>query len=902
MGKKLVLALQALAIVSLLLNAELGTRLVRRLAGTDTGIKNVFTSVNNILKVPPSPRPSTVNVPLYLALCQELIRQDTIPRDFPFHAFKVVEEDQDVCIDWTSPHMSLLEMFASAMIAVHLPDIKYSHNCGHTRKATHYSPWLNFTTVQQAIGAIPIQQHPEVMTVDTLKQQCRRCLVSYDEEVEVSRIKSSGYHHCFAWPEQSNTDQGSGANDKPNVEAGLATIGSALDAIRESLYKVALEWMDSAKPPLEEQSGIVYWLDPTSIALELDDVLAEITNIASVTSISILAGPACTNAYLPTGQACHEYGEALAKNLSSLFPDMRENGFQSEDGITFKIATSTAAALSRMTLARVLICPPRSPSCLFPAVTMPLHGSKAVVLDDGASMKAVEFFAAVGYVGNSTVKVMDASKIPATNVVRTHEGTPDPFINNEGYPEGVKRPTIPSDETVNALSPQQLLETNRAASADLRGLRYDLFDSWQNEEDWNKHKLLFTIPKRNGDLPTVDAVGCNDASTLHLKNDNGEHEDLVADYNMQVRYRDMVHKERDPGVLTLPANKHAYMVFHEVLQSVPTMPTNVQMSIWNDEESFHFEPHIIAPDSATIYDQYPMVDLPDGDYVTYTAHWPGNYGHFLHDHLPSIAYARHVMPESTKFILVKNESDRKRLQFIDPIFEAERVVWAEERTIYRVSTGSMTGLPPSKTRHIIDRFNQLRNWVLPKPSFATDQKTIIYYTRGGKDTHHGRTMDPDHEKLLLQLIRDKMAEHGRKEHLVVFDGQENGSTMSLEHQFDLFRSATIAIGPHGSGLANILWLPAADSCDHRSKVLEFLVQPNQTDIQVGGSYKTYMYLFGFPQWVDYHHLYYSSDSTPDRLHVDLDQFLEALDDLFRGETNAGPSRLLSPPLTTSTSR
>ena len=512
----------------------------------------------------------------------------------------------------------------------------------------------------------------------------------------------------------------------------------------------------------------------------------------------------------------------------------------------------------------------------------------------------------LGYVGNSTVKVLDASKIPATTIVGKQEHPARVGLDNEGYPQGVKRPTIPSDRAIDALTPNQLLEMNTAASADLRGLRYDLFDSWQNEEEWNQHKQLFTLEESNVDMPKTDPVGCSLTSTLHLQHFNEEHAILWADYNIQNIYRKMVLGEQDPGVRTLPAKEHAYMVFHEVAVHMGS-PPNVQMSIWNDEECFDtyavaFSP-FVPPDRATIYDAYPMVDLPDGDYVTYTAHWPGNYGHFLHDHLPAIAYARHVMPVSTKFILVKNEGDRKRLQFIDPVFEAERVVWAEEQTIYRVARGSMSGLPPPSIRHIIDRFNQLRNWVLPKPSFPTDQKTIIYYTRGGADTHHGRTMDPDHEHLLLHLIREKMAEHGRKEHLVVFNGQENGSTMSLQHQFDLFRTATIAIGPHGSGLANILWLPAVDSCDQRSKVLEFLVQPSQADIQFGGSFKTYMYLFGFPRWVNYHHMYYTNDSTPDLLYVEVALFLEALDDLFRDDAStAGPSKALASSSITSVDR
>ena len=45
-----------------------------------------------------------------------------------------------------------------------------------------------------------------------------------------------------------------------------------------------------------------------------------------------------------------------------------------------------------MSLAGVLICPPRSTSCLFPALVMPFDGKKAIVLDDTESMKAVDFF------------------------------------------------------------------------------------------------------------------------------------------------------------------------------------------------------------------------------------------------------------------------------------------------------------------------------------------------------------------------------------------------------------------------------------------------------------------------------------------------------------------------------
>jgi hypothetical protein len=43
-------------------------------------------------------RSSAEDVPLYLVLCEEWIREDTLPEDLTFRAFKVVKEDHDVCI------------------------------------------------------------------------------------------------------------------------------------------------------------------------------------------------------------------------------------------------------------------------------------------------------------------------------------------------------------------------------------------------------------------------------------------------------------------------------------------------------------------------------------------------------------------------------------------------------------------------------------------------------------------------------------------------------------------------------------------------------------------------------------------------------------------------------------
>jgi hypothetical protein len=130
-------------------------------------------------------------------------------------------------------------------------------------------------------------------------------------------------------------------------------------------------------------------LDSSSFGLEYDEILKAIPKDSKLSSISILSGMECANSHLPTGQRCHDYGEGLAKDLEPHFPELSQPS--SELMISFKIITSTAAAFSRMALPRYLVCPPRTPSCLFPSITIGANGGSAIILDDPQSLKATSF-------------------------------------------------------------------------------------------------------------------------------------------------------------------------------------------------------------------------------------------------------------------------------------------------------------------------------------------------------------------------------------------------------------------------------------------------------------------------------------------------------------------------------
>ena len=133
-----------------------------------------------------------------------------------------------------------------------------------------------------------------------------------------------------------------------------------------------------------------------------------------------------------------------------------------------------------------------------------------------------------------------------------------------------------------------------------------------------------------------------------------------------------------------------------------------------------------------------------------------------------------------------------------------------------------------------------------------------------------------------------MIQYGRKEDdLVIFSGtDEDGNMLSIEDQFDIFSSADTAIGPHGSGLANIIWMDPR--CNAGTKVLEFASSSHSTSIQ-GGSFWGYYMLYGSLPWIDYHYMYYMEGSDEKNMHLDLVVLEQTLNELW-GAGSASKSK------------
>jgi len=284
--------------------------------------------------------------------------------------------------------------------------------------------------------------------------------------------------------------------------------------------------------------------------------------------------------------------------------------------------------------------------------------------------------------------------------------------------------------------------------------------------------------------------------------------------------------------------------------------------------------------------------LPPLKYATFSGWIIGNYAHYMHDHLSKIAWLKSQVTSDTIFLLPYHELHKNILSVVDKTFVNERVIWVDYGKTFHVSEGgSLTVMTPKgHGRQHGTKFNEhLRQWLVEShwdkshsPSFAENKRKVVYYMRRGGTLR--RNIQPDLEEELLKTIRDTMIKHGRNPNdLIIFNGKDvNGQTLSVQKQFEIFSSADIAIGVHGSGLSNIVWMDPRCDQHPKVKVLEILSSWRTPDIQFGKIIGNWLPLGTVP-WIDFHNMFYSAGSTDKSILIDKELFEQVLNSLFSDE-------------------
>lgn len=290
--------------------------------------------------------------------------------------------------------------------------------------------------------------------------------------------------------------------------------------------------------------------------------------------------------------------------------------------------------------------------------------------------------------------------------------------------------------------------------------------------------------------------------------------------------------------------------------------------------------------------------------------FPGNFAHFLLDTIPVLLYVRRFRSNgSARFGLIDHRLHRSFLNWFDPSL-ADRIEWLPTNKLICLRTspsvrhsfeasGQLVAVQyhPPKIGNVIGSASilELRNTALIRLVALETMKmhaahdgngnaagSIIFYSRSSSGTLHGRTMTHDHEEQLLKIIENLLVELNRPEKLVVFNGEdETGKPLSFEAQFDLFSRASIVLGPHGAGLANLVWLkPSTIPFCNATKpaVVEFICTLETSSVQTGCPGKSYWSLLSGLPWVQYYHVFLAQNSTSAHggLFVDLEEFEYAI--------------------------
>lgn len=281
-----------------------------------------------------------------------------------------------------------------------------------------------------------------------------------------------------------------------------------------------------------------------------------------------------------------------------------------------------------------------------------------------------------------------------------------------------------------------------------------------------------------------------------------------------------------------------------------------------------------------------VLDTARNNYVAFAGRHFNVYAHILLDHLGYLLYLKRTEPSNTRFVLVEyagNPVQRTIVEELDSELAA-RIDWitchdsdlSQCNTLVRFRGGNGTirlMRPVSPNRY----YNEVRDWINEVyPAKRNPEKVVIYYKRTISTAPNGRVMDPEQERDILRIIRNNLRRFNRSESLVLF----NGSGYSIREQIDLFRSASIIIGPHGGGLANILFSHDFKTCEERPKLLEFATSPRSPKVQRGEMATSYHTMYATCPWVEFHNIFFTSESTANMVRIDFGELEDALQDMF----------------------
>jgi len=353
--------------------------------------------------------------PSHVTLCRELVRRNKIALSInqddadewsKLSTSFVVHESNENCVDWSSPHHSLMNIISSYVVAYggRSFGLDYRPNCQHTVGSleSKYDVEFDLTTIQHILPQLPMPVNEQKMGMGELVYTlCGQCLDDHDnlnQNMLSQRQQSS--RHCLIFPDvgdvhlervpsrnNKNSNRPNDMDNSNNFEQEIAVTTSGkkvstalvavLPLVSNRLNHAATDYAYHSKiPGHDPMYGVVIYFDAgLSLGLNFQLYLQYIPPTTS--HVSILTDPTCVEENMGD-MPCIRYGLEFKDYLKSYFKSTQGNGNLPPPGVSFDIVSSTAALFSRMINSHLLICPPGTITCLLPALSK--QGNKETVM------------------------------------------------------------------------------------------------------------------------------------------------------------------------------------------------------------------------------------------------------------------------------------------------------------------------------------------------------------------------------------------------------------------------------------------------------------------------------------------------------------------------------------------
>lgn len=249
--------------------------------------------------------------------------------------------------------------------------------------------------------------------------------------------------------------------------------------------------------------------------------------------------------------------------------------------------------------------------------------------------------------------------------------------------------------------------------------------------------------------------------------------------------------------------------------------------------------------------------------------YDNNYGHVLHDLLPMLVY----LDKSTEaeLIVVASTPMLISLMALHNI-EFKKICILEPNSIHLYKAHSyfvFEYLMRCRNSNISAAYKASLDNYLDTLDTAEKKNFLIYCTRNNSsDVLHKRKMTTSVETNILRRLSNFALTHDLE--FLIFNGQEDGRTMSHVKQLNLFRRAKVVVGPHGSAMANVVYLDP----EIHPIVCEFTSGPRNTIHGKEAFRKNYNFLnsFAFNDLYSYVLLLFDLSSTNAFTSIKIDEF------------------------------